>query len=50
MLRSLLVALGVARLVGAAKLKLEQKADAAVDQVKGSRSALRSPRRSRLPR
>ena len=35
MLRSLLVATGVARLVGAAKLKLEQKADAAVDQVKG---------------
>ena len=35
MLRSLLVATGLARLVGAAKLKLEQKADAAVDQVKG---------------
>jgi hypothetical protein len=35
MLRSLLVATGVARLVGAAKLKLERKADAAVDQVKG---------------
>jgi len=35
MLRSLLVATGVARLVGAAKLKLEQKADAAVDQMKG---------------
>jgi hypothetical protein len=35
MLRSLLVASGVARLVGSAKLKLEQKADAAVDQVKG---------------
>jgi hypothetical protein len=35
MLRSLLVASGVARLVGSAKLKLEQKADAAVHQVKG---------------
>jgi hypothetical protein len=35
MLRSLLVATGVARLVGAAKVKLEQKADAAVDQMKG---------------
>ena len=35
MLRSLLVVSGVERLVGAAKLKLEQKADAAVDQVKG---------------
>jgi hypothetical protein len=34
MLRSLLVASGVARLVGEAKLKLERKADAAVDQVK----------------
>jgi hypothetical protein len=35
MLRSVLVATGIARLVGDAKLKLEQKADAAVDQVKG---------------
>jgi hypothetical protein len=35
MLRSVLVATGIARLVGGAKLRLEQKADAAVDQVKG---------------
>jgi hypothetical protein len=35
MFRSLLVASGVARLVGEAKVKLERKADAAVDQVKG---------------
>ena len=35
MLRTLLVATGIARLVGGAKLRLEQKADAAVDQVKG---------------
>jgi hypothetical protein len=34
MLRSLLVASGIARLAGTAKLKLEQKADAALGQVK----------------
>ena len=34
MLRSLLQIIGITRLVGTAKLRLEQKADAAVDQVK----------------
>jgi hypothetical protein len=34
MLRSLLLASGIARLVGTAKLRLEQKADAALGQVK----------------